>query len=164
MPMKALAVAEEQIASRPRRRSGQRAKRIELIDATTRSRARDRSASSPSPQADKEVIEQRALAEIAEANAAEVRYAKDAEGQTAERVREHAQRRRTPQRDLREPHQVLPSIIRETVKPMEKIEVDQDPAGRRPARVSTARPRLAAAVPRTVELGAAAAAISATAS
>ena len=79
-------------------------------------------------------MEQRALAEIAEANAAAVRYEKDAEGQTrlneAENMRNDAARRSAIYENL---VKNLPNIIRETVKPMENIEFDQDPSGRRRA-------------------------------
>ena len=67
--------------------------------------------------------EQRALAEIAAANAAAVRYEKDAEGQTqlnaAENMRSDAARRSAIYENL---VRNLPNIIRETVKPMENIE------------------------------------------
>ncbi len=73
--------------------------------------------------AEKEATEQRALAEIAEANAAAVRYEKDAVGQTqlnaAENTRSDATRRSAIYENL---VRNLPNIIRETVKPMENIE------------------------------------------
>ena len=73
-------------------------------------------------RAEKEASEQRALAEIAQANAAAVRYEKDAEGQTqlnaAENMRSDAARRAHYENLVRN----LPDIIRETVKPMENIE------------------------------------------
>ena len=69
-------------------------------------------------------MEQRALAEIAEANAAAVRYEKEAEGQTklneAENMRSDAARRSAIYENL---VKNLPNIIRETVKPMENIEL-----------------------------------------
>jgi uncharacterized membrane protein YqiK len=68
-------------------------------------------------------MEQRAIAEVAEANAAAVRYEKEAEGQTklneAENMRSDAARRSAIYENL---VKSLPSIIRETVKPMENIE------------------------------------------
>jgi uncharacterized membrane protein YqiK len=73
--------------------------------------------------AEKEATEQRALAEIAEANAAAVRYEREAEGQTrlneAENMRSEAARRSAIYENL---VKNLPNIIRETVKPMENIE------------------------------------------
>ena len=71
----------------------------------------------------KDAAEQRALAEIAEANAAAVRYEKEAEGalaiNAAENTRNDASRRSAIYENL---VKNLPEIIRETVKPMENIE------------------------------------------
>ena len=73
--------------------------------------------------AEKEAAEQRAAAEIAEAQALEVRYEKDAEGHRklneAENLRNDANRSSAIYENL---VSNLPSIIRETVKPMENIE------------------------------------------
>jgi uncharacterized membrane protein YqiK len=74
-------------------------------------------------RAEREATEMHALAQIAEANAAEVRYAKDAEGQRllneSENMRSEASRRSSIYENL---VRNLPNIIRETVKPMENIE------------------------------------------
>ncbi|MFD1984235.1 flotillin domain-containing protein [Mesorhizobium newzealandense] len=63
------------------------------------------------------------MAEIADSNAAEVRYAKDAAGKRmlneSENTRSDASRRSAIYENL---VSNLPSIIRETVKPMENIE------------------------------------------
>ena len=71
----------------------------------------------------KDAAEQRALAEIAEANALAVRYEKEAEGalaiNAAENTRNDASRRSAIYENL---VKNLPEIIRETVKPMENIE------------------------------------------
>ena len=120
--MKALAVTEEQVVSVREQEVAERAKRISLIEATARTERETQRLVSVAT-AEKEAMEQRALAEIAEANAAAVRYEKDAEGQTrlneAENMRNDAARRSAIYENL---IKNLPSIIRETVKPMENIE------------------------------------------
>ena len=99
-----------------------RSRRVELIDASTKVE-REAVRLVTIATADKQVAEQRAMAEVAEANAAEVRYAKDAEGHRllneSENMRSEASRRSTIYENL---IKSLPSIIRETVKPMERIE------------------------------------------
>ena len=120
--MKVLAASEEQVVSARDQEAAERAKRITLIEAAARTeRETQRLVSIAS--AEKEAMEQRALAEIAEANAAAVRYEKEAEGQTrlneAENMRSDAARRSAIYENL---VKNLPSIIRETVKPMENIE------------------------------------------
>jgi uncharacterized membrane protein YqiK len=99
-----------------------RSRRIELIDAAAKTE-RDALRLVSQARAEKEASEQRALAEIAQANAAAVRYEKDAEGQTqlnaAENMRSDAARRSAIYENL---VRNLPNIIRETVKPMENIE------------------------------------------
>ena len=74
-------------------------------------------------EAEKLAVEQRAMAEIAEAKAAEVRYETDAEGNRklndAENMRSDESRRSAIYEHL---VKTLPQIIRETVKPMENIE------------------------------------------
>ena len=100
--------------------------------------------------AEKEAIEQRAIAEIAEANAAAVRYEKEAEGQTklneAENMRSDAARRSAIYENL---VKNLPNIIRETVKPMENIElikilqVDGVPGINSPSEIGWGRRRVA---------------------
>ena len=120
--MKVLAASEEQVVSTRDQEAAERAKRITLIEAAARTeRETQRLVSIAS--AEKEAMEQRALAEIAEANAAAVRYEKEAEGQTrlneAENMRSDAARRSAIYENL---VKNLPNIIRETVKPMENIE------------------------------------------
>ena len=120
--MRHLADAEEQIDSVRAEEIANRTKRVELIDASTKVE-RETLRLVAIAKADKEVTEQRALAEIAEANAAEVRYAKDAEGSRllneSENMRSEASRRSAIYENL---VKSLPNIIRETVKPMERIE------------------------------------------
>lgn len=119
---KALAAVEEQVAMVRAEEAANRSRRVELIDASTKVE-REAVRLVAIATADKQVAEQRAMAEVAEANAAEVRYAKDAEGNRllneSENMRSEASRRSTIYENL---IRSLPSIIRETVKPMERIE------------------------------------------
>ena len=120
--MKMLAASEEQVVSAREQEVAERSKRISLIEAAGRTE-RETLRLVSIATAEKEATEQRALAEIAEANAAAVRYEKDAEGQTrlneAENMRNDAARRSAIYENL---VKNLPNIIRETVKPMENIE------------------------------------------
>jgi uncharacterized membrane protein YqiK len=120
--MKALAAVEEEVISARQEEAANRSKRIELIDAAAKTE-REALRLVSQARAEKEASEQRALAEIAQANAAAVRYEKDAEGQTqlnaAENMRSDAARRSAIYENL---VRNLPNIIRETVKPMENIE------------------------------------------
>jgi len=119
---KAHAAIEEQITSAREEEVAGRVKRIELIQSASRTE-RDAQRVVAAAKADREAAELRALAEIAAANAAEVRYAKDAEGQKmlneSENLRSEASRRSAIYENL---VRNLPSIIRETVKPMENID------------------------------------------
>ena len=119
---KSLAAVEEQIESVKAAEIANRAKIVELIDAASKAE-REAVRVVTLAAADKEAAEHRAGAEIAEANAAEVRYAKDAEGQRmlneSENMRSEASRRSAIYENL---VRNLPNIIRETVRPMEKIE------------------------------------------
>ena len=126
-------------------------------DRGPRRSERERYASSQMPKAEKEASEQRALAEIAEANAAEVRYAKEAEGHAAQRVRricarESAARRSAIyERSGQEPAEYHP---RDGQADGEH-RVDQDPSGRRvpginsPSEIGGGRSRTAAATAAT---------------
>jgi uncharacterized membrane protein YqiK len=120
--MKSLAALEEQIVSARAEEVASRSKRVELIDAQTKTE-RDALRVVAGATADKEASEQRALAIVAEAEAAEVRYAKEAEGMRllneSENMRSESSRRSAIYEQL---VKTLPNIIRETVKPMEKIE------------------------------------------
>lgn len=120
--MKALAAAEEQVVSARREEEAGRAKRIELIDAAAKAE-REALRLVSLATAQKEAVEQRAIGEVAEANAAAVRYEREAAGQTqlnaAENMRSDAARRSAIYENL---VRSLPEIIRETVKPMENIE------------------------------------------
>jgi uncharacterized membrane protein YqiK len=120
--MKVLAASEEQVVSARDEEAAERAKRITLIEAAARTERETQRLVSIAT-AEKEAVEQHALAEIAEANAAAVRYEKEAEGQTrlneAENMRNDAARRSAIYENL---VKNLPNIIRETVKPMENIE------------------------------------------
>ena len=120
--MKSLAVVEEQVTTARAEEVAGRAKRVELIDAATRAE-REALRVVSGATAEREATEQRAMATVAEANAAEVRIAKEAGGHRllneSENMRSDASRRSTIFENL--VHN-LPAIIRETVKPMERIE------------------------------------------
>ncbi|MGH6937942.1 flotillin domain-containing protein [Hypericibacter sp.] len=119
---KANAALEEQVTSAKEEEVAGRMKRIELINASAKTE-REAQRVVSAAKAEKEATEMRALADIAEANAAEVRYAKDAAGHRmlneAENTRSEASRRSTIYETL---VRNLQSIIRESVKPMERIE------------------------------------------
>lgn len=119
---KAHAKVEEEVVSTREEEIAGRLKRVELIAASAR-HERDAQRVVAVAKAEKEATEMRALAEIAEAKAAEVRYAKDAEGQRmlneSENMRSEASRRSAIYENL---VRNLPNIIRETVKPMENID------------------------------------------
>jgi uncharacterized membrane protein YqiK len=116
------AALEEQVTSAKELEVANRQKRIELIQSSARTE-REVERLVEIARAEREATEMRALAEIAEANAAEVRYAKDAEGQRrlneSENMRSEASRRSAIYENL---VRNLPNIIRETVKPMENID------------------------------------------
>lgn len=119
---KALAATEEQIETARAAEAAERAKRIEIIGAESAAE-RDALRVVKAAEAEKQAVEQKALAEIAEAKAAGVRYATDAEGNRklndAENMRSDESRRSAIYEHL---VRTLPQIIRETVKPMENIE------------------------------------------
>jgi uncharacterized membrane protein YqiK len=120
--MKSLAAMEEQILSVRAEEVAGRSKRVELIDAETKAE-REALRLVSTAKAEREAVEQRALATIAEAGATEIRYAKEAEGarmlNEAENMRSESSRRSAIYEHL---VKTLPSIIRETVKPLENIE------------------------------------------
>lgn len=120
--MKALAATEEQVISAREQEAAERAKRVALIEASSRTE-RETHRLVAIAAAEKEAVEQRALGEIADADAAAVRYAREAEGHArlneAENMRSEAARRSAIYENL---IKNLPSIIRETVKPLESIE------------------------------------------
>lgn len=119
---KKLAAVEEQVATVRAEESATRSKMIEVIAAEA---AAEREALRvvKLAEAEKLAVEQRAMADIAEAKAAEVRYETDAEGNRklndAENMRNDESRRSAIYEHL---VKTLPQIIRETVKPMENIE------------------------------------------
>ena len=119
---KLLAVAEEQVTTVRAEEGANRNARVEIIDAEARVE-RDTWRLVKIAEAEKTVVEQRALAEIAEAHAADVRYESDAEGQRklndAENMRNDESRRSAIYEHL---VKTLPQIIKETVKPMENID------------------------------------------
>lgn len=119
---KALAAVEEQVETVRAEESATRSKKVDLIAAETAAE-RDAIRVVRQAEAEKLAVEQRALSEIAEARAAEVRYETDAEGNRklndAENMRNDESRRSAIYEHL---VKTLPSIIRETVKPMENIE------------------------------------------
>lgn len=119
---KALTAMEEQIDSVRAEEIASRAKRVELIDAESRTE-REAMRRVREARADKEASEYRAAATVAEAKAMEVRLAKEAEGtrllNESENLRSESSRRSAIYEHL---VRNLPNIIRETVKPMERIE------------------------------------------
>ncbi|MEZ5922916.1 MAG: flotillin domain-containing protein [Hyphomicrobiaceae bacterium] len=120
--LKAQAAMEEQILTARDEEAASRAKRVDLINTASRVE-RESMRITSFARAEKEASEFRALARIAEANADEVRYAKDAAGQLllneSENMRSEASRRSAIYENL---VRNLPNIIRETVKPMENID------------------------------------------
>ncbi len=120
--MKTLAAIEEEVISARQEEAANRSKRIELIDAAAKTE-REALRLSRRHEPRRRRASSVRLAEIAQANAAAVRYEKDAEGQTqlnaAENMRSDAARRSAIYENL---VRNLPDIIRETVKPMENIE------------------------------------------
>jgi len=119
---KSLAAMEERVVSARAEEAATRAKTVELIDASAKAE-REAVRLVTLAAADKEAAEHRAAGEIATANALEVRSVKEAEGQRAlnesENMRSEASRKSAVYESL---VNNLPSIIRETVRPMEKIE------------------------------------------
>ncbi|MCX7645107.1 MAG: SPFH domain-containing protein, partial [Rhodobacteraceae bacterium] len=119
---KKLALSEEQIESARAEEKANRARTVEIIDAEARAR-RETIRMVQIAEAEKAASEKRAEAEIAEAKAAEVRYEVDAEGRRklneAENLRSEEARRSAI---LEGVVSRLPEIIREQVKPMERID------------------------------------------
>lgn len=119
---KQLAAVEEQVSTVRAEEVATRAKKVDIIAAEAAAE-RDALRTIKAAEADKVAVEQRALAEIAESKAAEVRYETDAEGarkiNDAENMRSDESRRSAIYEHL---VKTLPQIIRETVKPMENIE------------------------------------------
>lgn len=119
---KALAAMEERILTARDEEAANRAKRVDLINTESRVE-REAMRLTAHARAEKEATEFRSLARIAEANADEVRYEKDAIGQRllneSENMRSDASRRSAIYENL---VRNLPNIIRETVKPMENID------------------------------------------
>ena len=120
--MKAQAIAEEEIVTVKDEEVANRLKRIDLIQSSSKVE-RESQRVIEGAKAERKAMEERAQADIAEAKAAEVRYAKDAEGQRllneSENMRSDASRRSAIYENL---VRNLPQIIRETVKPMENID------------------------------------------
>jgi uncharacterized membrane protein YqiK len=114
--------AQERVHSARDREIAERRKLIELIDAAQQA---DREAIKLTTiaSAEKTAAADRARAQVLAAEAAKFRYDVDAEGQRklneAENMRSDANRRSTLQAEL---IQNLPTIIRESVKPMESID------------------------------------------
>ena len=100
----------------------ERRKRIDLVEASQHAE-RDAIKLTTGAAAELRAAGDRAQAQVAAAEAAKVRYEIDAEGRRklneAENMRSEASRRSALQEDL---IRSLPSIIRESVKPMEKID------------------------------------------
>ena len=119
---RSLIAAEERIETARAEETANRSKLVELLDAGTRAE-REALRVVTAARAEREAVEQRAEAEIVQAHAVEVRYATDAAGNRllneSENMRSEAARRSAIYEHL---VRTLPNIIRETVKPMEKIE------------------------------------------
>jgi uncharacterized membrane protein YqiK len=119
---RSLIAAEEKIETARAEETANRSKLVELLDAGTRAE-REALRVVTAARAEREAVEQRAEADIAQAHAVEVRYATDAAGNRllneSENMRSEAARRSAIYEHL---VRTLPNIIRETVKPMEKIE------------------------------------------
>jgi len=119
---KKLALSEEQIESARAEEKANRARAVEIIDAEARAK-RETIRMVQIAEAERAASESRAEAEIAEAKAAEVRYEVDAEGRRklneAENLRSEEARRSAI---LEGVVTRLPEIIREQVKPMERID------------------------------------------
>ena len=119
---KVLAAVEEQVETVRAEEIASRNKLVEMIAAESAAE-RDALRVVKRAEAEKQAVEHRALAEIAEARAAEVRYETDADGNRklndAENMRNDESRRSAIYEHL---VKTLPEIIRETVKPMENIE------------------------------------------
>lgn len=119
---KMLAVAEEQVTTVRAEEGANRTARVEIIAAGSAAE-RDALRTVRAAEADKQAVEHRALAEIAEAHAADVRYESDAMGQRklndAENMRNDESRRSAIYEHL---VKTLPAIIKETVKPLENID------------------------------------------
>ena len=119
---KLLVAVEEQIESVRAEEIADRTHRVGIIDARTRAE-REALRLVSEARAQMEASEHRAAATVAEAQAMEVRLAKEAEGarmlNESENMRNEGNRRSAIYEHL---VKTLPSIIRETVKPMERIE------------------------------------------
>jgi uncharacterized membrane protein YqiK len=117
-----LAEAQEAVTSAREKEVAERRKMIELIDAQQIAE-RHRIKVTAEAEAEKHVAIERAEAEKVTADASRHRYEAEADGQRmlneAENMRSDANRRSTLNRKLFEQ---LPHIIRESVKPMERIE------------------------------------------
>jgi uncharacterized membrane protein YqiK len=119
---KKLALTEEQVETARAEEKANRARTVEVIDAEARAK-RETIRLVQIAEAEKAVSRERAEGEMAEAKAAEFRYEVDAEGQRklneAENLRSDEARRSAI---LEGVVTRLPEIIREQVKPMEKID------------------------------------------
>ncbi len=120
--LKTFTKLEEEVSSVRALEIAERAKRVEQVEASSRAE-REALRVTRQAEAEREAAEHRAQAEVAEANASETRYEKDAEGarklNEAENLRSESSRRSAIYEHL---VKTLPSIIRETVKPMENID------------------------------------------
>jgi uncharacterized membrane protein YqiK len=114
--------AQEAVVSAREQEIAERLKRIELVEAARRAESEALKLTTLAT-AELSVAESRAKAQVTGAEAAKVRYAVDAEGRRglndAENMRSEASRQSALQEEL---VQNLPAIIRESVKPMERIE------------------------------------------
>jgi uncharacterized membrane protein YqiK len=119
---RALALTEEKVETARAEEKANRAKAIEVIDASARAE-RETIRMVRMAEAERKASEERAEADMAEAKAAEYRYEVDAAGRSklndAENLRSDESRRSAI---LEGVVSRLPEIIREQVKPMENIE------------------------------------------
>lgn len=116
------AKAEEEVSSARALEVADRNKQVEQLEASSRAE-REALRITRQAEAERAAAEERAQAEIAEANAAEVRYDKDAQGarklNESENMRNEQSRRSAIYEHL---VKTLPDIIEQTVKPMENID------------------------------------------
>jgi uncharacterized membrane protein YqiK len=119
---RALALTEEKVETARAEEKANRAKAIDVIDASARAE-RETIRMVRMAEAERKASEERAEADMAEAKAAEYRYEVDAAGRSklndAENLRSDESRRSAI---LEGVVSRLPEIIREQVKPMENIE------------------------------------------
>lgn len=120
--LKKLALTEEQVESTRAQEKANRAKSIEITEAEARAQ-RETIRLVQQAEAEKSASKERAEGEMAEAKAAEYRYQVDAEGKRQLNEAENLRSEETRRSAILEGVVTrLPEIIREQVKPMERID------------------------------------------